>query len=118
MSVIGFLHSEDFMSVSFKDLRNKKYLEPTKALVESLLGIQFNGSFQAHCPFHDDRHASFGMYVSREGVIRFHCFAGCQGRSDWDIYDLIMLKQGCTLIAAQKKFSKFLGIKDFIFYAG
>jgi len=63
------------MPVSFKDLRNTKYLEPTKAFVESVLGIQFTGSSQAHCPFHDDRHASFGMYANKEGVIRFHCFA-------------------------------------------
>jgi DNA primase len=106
------------MPVSWKDLKTKKYLEPTKSFVDSVLGIQFTRSSQTHCPFHDDRHASFGMYLNKGGYIRFHCLANCQGRADWDIYDLTMRKLGCSFHEAQKKLSKFLEIKDFTFYHG
>ena len=54
------------MSISFKDLKNKRYLESTKGFVESLLNIEFlKDSNSAHCPFHDDRTNSFRMYTAR-----------------------------------------------------
>lgn len=42
------------MSISFKDLKNEKYLEPTRRFVEDLLNIQFlKDSNSAHCPFQE-----------------------------------------------------------------
>jgi DNA primase len=106
------------MSVSYKDLKGKKYLEPTKSFLESHLGIRFTHNSIAHCPFHDDTHPSFGIYLDDESEIRFHCLANCQPHSHWDIYDLIMYKEHCTFRQAQQRFAKFLGIKDFEFYRG
>jgi DNA primase len=79
------------MSVSCKDLKNKKYLEPTKSSLESRLGIRFIHSTAAHCPFYDDARDSFRLRISKENEIRFHCFGACE--KTWDIDDLIMLKK-------------------------
>lgn len=98
------------MSVSCKDLKSKKYFEPTKGFVESLLNIEFidSGSNRAHCAFHEDRRDSFRIYVDGKDKIRFHCFGACN--RDWDVYDLVMLKEKCSFPDAQVRFAKFLGI--------
>ncbi len=104
------------MPVSYKDLKDKSYLKPTKSFLESQLGIHFIHATGAHCPFHPDTRDSFRIRISKIGEIRFHCFGACN--KDWDIYDLIMLKEGCTFRQAQERFAKFLGIKDFEFHRG
>jgi DNA primase catalytic core len=106
------------MPVSYKDLKDKSYLNSTKSFVESHLGIHFISAYGAHCPFHHDRKDSFRIRVSKAGEVRFHCFGACE--KDWDIYDLIMLKEGCSFRQAQETFAKSLGveIEDFQFHKG
>ncbi len=48
--------------------------------------------------------------------IRFHCFGECDG--DWDIYDVIMLKDHCNFQQAQEKFTEYLGLEDVEFHRG
>lgn len=106
------------MPVSYKDLKDKSYLKATKSFLESHLGIHFISAYGAHCPFHHDRKDSFRIHISKAGEVRFHCFGACE--KDWDIYDLIVLKEGCTFRQAQETFAKSLGIEieDFKFYKG
>ena len=98
------------MAVTYKDLKNKRYFEPTKFFLESLLDFKFIDSHRALCPFHGDKKDSFRMYVDGKDEIRFHCFGECE--SDWDIFDLIMLKEKCDFYKAQEQFADSLGIKD------
>ena len=103
------------MSISFKHLKNKRYLESTKGFVESLLNIEFlKDSNSAHCPFHDDRTNSFRMYTDGKDDIKFRCFGACE--DNWDIYDLIMRKERCSFQKAQVRFAKFLKIDDIQLY--
>jgi DNA primase catalytic core len=105
------------MATSFKDLKNKKYLESTKRFAESLLNIQFlKDSNSAHCPFHDDKSDSFRIYTDGKDDIKFHCFGACE--DNWDIYDLIMRKKKCSFQDAQVRFAKFLKIDNIELYKG
>ena len=106
------------MAPSYKDLKNKKYLEPTMNFLESVLGIHFLNRSRARCPFHDDKKDSFRVYVDGKDEIRFQCFGECHSNShaNWDIYDLTMMKTNCSFSQAQKRFSDFLGIRDFQAY--
>ena len=97
------------MPVSYKDLKDKSYLKPTLSFLESQLGIHFIQTTGAHCPFHNDTRDSFRIGVSKIGEVRFHCFGACD--EDWDIYDLIMLKENCTFQQAQERFAKFLVVR-------
>jgi DNA primase len=49
-------------------------------------------------------------------VVRFHCFGECKG--DWDIYDVIMLREKCSFRQAQQIWADYLGLKDVSFYRG
>ncbi len=102
------------MSISYKDLKDKKYLEVTKTFVEELLNIRFLDRTRAHCPFHDDRSDSFRIYVDGEDEIKFRCFGACDG--NWDVFDLIMKKKKCSFREAQKHFASFLGLEQVEFY--
>jgi len=104
------------MTTSFKDLKNKKYLEPTRRFVADLLNIPFlKNSNRAHCPFHDDTTDSFRMYVDPKDDIKFHCF-GC--KENWDIYDLIMRRKRCSFQEAQFIFAQFLNLETIELYQG
>ena len=59
---------------------------------------------------------SFRLHVDGNDVVRFHCFGECKG--DWDIYDLIMLREKCSFRQAQKTWADYLGIKGVTFYRG
>jgi DNA primase len=87
---------------------------------ESPLGIRLKRTrehrYSGYCPFHADTKDSFRLYVDRNDVVRFHCFGECNG--DWDIYDVIMLREKCSFREAQKVWADYLGIQDVIFYAG
>jgi DNA primase catalytic core len=98
------------VAVTYKDLKDKKYLEPTKSFLKDHLKIRFLNSKGAYCPFHDDNTDSFRIYIDGKDEIRFHCFGACE--ADWDIYDLIMLKENCTFRQAQAKFATYLGTED------
>jgi DNA primase len=101
--------TEGTMTVSYKDLKNKKYLEPTKAFVEQLLNIRFLDNTRAHCPFHHDKSDSFRIYVDGKDEVKFHCFGECHG--NWDVFDLIREKRKCGFPKAQSIFAEFLGLE-------
>ena len=56
------------------------------------------------------------MYVDGKDVVRFHCFGECKG--DWDIYDVIKLREKCSFREAQQIWADYLGIVDVEFYRG
>jgi|GEM_PF-1337763 len=104
------------MPVSYKDLKKKEYLDATRKFLDTELQIRFNHGNRAYCPFHHDTNDSLRMRISKQDEVRFHCFGSCQ--KDWDIYDLIMLKTGCTFRQAQERFAKFLGVENVEYHRG
>jgi len=112
---------------TYKDLKSVKYIDATINFAERLLGIDFkrtgSNRYSSYCPFHFDRKDSLRVYVDGKDEIRFKCFGACQGESDdekanWDIYDLIMVRNKCSFREVQIAFSKYMGIEDFIPYSG
>ena len=101
------------MTISYKDLKDKRYLEQTKEFVAQLLDIRFIDDSRAYCPFHDDRNDSFRVYVNRNDEVRFRCFGQCD--SDWDVYDLIMRITGCRFTEAQLMFAEALNTKIILY---
>ena len=104
------------MPLTYQDLKNRRYLEPTRNFAESVLNLKFLNGDRSFCPFHNDTKDSFRIYVNGKDEVRFHCFGECG--KDWDIYDIIMLKDNCNFRQAQMKFAKHLGIKDVEFHKG
>ena len=102
------------------DIKTVAYLDPMINYAETQLGIRFKptGKYRlsAFCPFHADTKDSFRLYVDGNDVVRFHCFGACGG--DWDIYDVIMLKEKCSFRQAQQLWADYLGLKDVIFHRG
>ena len=72
--------------------------------------------YNAICPFHADTDDRFMVYVDKNDEVRFHCFGACKG--DWDIYDMIMLRNKCRFRQAQQVWAEHLGVKDFKSYDG
>jgi DNA primase len=105
---------------TYKNLKSVKYMDATINYAEGLLDIKFkrtgNNRYSAHCPFHFDKKDSFRVYVDGRDEIKFHCFGECN--MNWDIYDVIMVKNKCGFRQAQQTFADFLGIKDFKPYEG
>ena len=102
------------------DIKTKAYLEPILNYAETHLGIQFKPTgkyrYSAFCPFHADTKDSFRLYVDGNDVVRFHCFGECKG--DWDIYDVIMLREKCSFREAQRIWADYLGLEDVEFHRG
>ena len=100
---------------TYQDIKSSYYLDQIVSFGQELLGVRFKatgrGNFTAFCPFHADTRDSFRVYVNKKGEIRFHCFGACNG--DWDIYDVIMLRNRCRFRQAQQIWADHLGIKDF-----
>ena len=105
---------------SHNDIKTAAYLEPITNYAETHLGIPFKRTadqrYSAFCPFHADTKDSFRLYVDGNDIVRFHCFGACGG--DWDIYDVIMLKEKCSFRQAQQIWADYLGLKDVDFYRG
>jgi len=105
---------------TYIELKSVKYIDRIVQYAEVLLGIQFHSTgkyrYSSHCPFHADRKDSFRIYVDGKDEVRFHCFGACNG--DWDIYDVIMLRNKCRFRKAQDLFTEYLGIEDFKPYDG
>jgi len=104
----------------YKDLKSVAFIEQILAYASRLLGIDFKATgkyrFRSYCPFHADTRDSFRVYVNGKDEVRFHCFGACN--QEWDIYDLIMIREKCGFREAQRRFADFLGIEDFVPYAG
>jgi DNA primase len=102
------------------DIKTAAYLEPVINYAETYLGIRFKQTgkyrYSAFCPFHADTKDSFRLYVDGNDVVRFHCFGECKG--DWDIYDVIMLKEKCSFCQAQQLWADYLGLTDVAFHRG
>ena len=81
-----------------------------------MLKIQFQNGNRSFCPFHKDTKDSFRIYVNGKDEVRFHCFGECG--KDWDIYDIIMLKDNCSFRQAQRKFAEYLGLNDVEYHRG
>jgi DNA primase len=103
---------------SHNDIKTAAYLDPILNYAEAHLGIRFKPTgkyrYSAFCPFHADTKDSFRLYVDGKDVVRFHCFGECKG--DWDIYDVIMLRENCSFREAQRIWADYLGIKDVEFH--
>ena len=101
---------------TYRDLKSVDYIEPILAYASRLLNVEFKPvgklRFRSACPFHADVKNSFRVYVDGQNEVRFHCLGDCN--RGWDIYDLIMLREHCDFIEAQKRFAGFLGVTDFI----
>jgi len=102
------------------DIKTAAYLDPIINYAEAQLGCRLKRTgdrrYSAFCPFHADTKDSFRLYVDGNDVVRFHCFGECKG--DWDIYDVIMLREKCSFRQAQQIWADYLGLKDVEFYRG
>jgi len=114
------IYEPEAIMTTYKDLKSAKFIDATINFVEGLLGIDFkhtgNNRYSAYCPFHFDRKDSFRVYVDGEDEIKFHCFGECN--MNWDIYDVIMIRNKCSFRQAQQTFADYLSIKDFQPYGG
>ena len=114
------IYEPEALMTTYKDLKSAKYIDATINFAEGLLGIDFkrtgNNRYSSYCPFHFDRKDSFRGYVDGNDEVKFHCFGECN--MNWDIYDVIMLRNKCSFRQAQQTFADFLGIKDFRPYGG
>lgn len=102
------------------EIKAVAYLEPILNYAEAHLGIQFKPTgkyrYTAFCPFHADTKDSFRLRVDDKDIVRFHCFGECKG--DWDIYDVIQLREKCSFREAQQIWAEYLGLKDVEFHRG
>ena len=114
------IYEPEAIMTTYKDLKSAKYIDATINFAEGLLGINFkrtgNNRYSAYCPFHFDRKDSFRVYIDGEDEVKFHCFGECN--MNWDIYDVIMVRNKCSFRQAQQTLADFLGIKDFKPYGG
>lgn len=83
-----------------------KATEYLKKVIESY-GVNFKKDNTAKCPFHNDKHESFGISVKDS---RFKCFTSSCGVSG-DIIDFIQAKEGLSKVEAIKKAYDILGLK-------
>jgi len=105
---------------TYKDLKSVSYIEPGIHFAEKLLDVQFTRTgknrYSAFCPFHADTKDSFRVYSDGKDEVKFHCFGGCKG--NWDIYDIIMIRNKCSFKEAQRTWADYLDIKDFKVFDG
>jgi DNA primase len=105
---------------TYQDITSAATIDAAIPYAEALLGIRFasvrKNRYSAPCPFHADNKENFMVYVNKEDEVRFHCFGACKG--DWDIYDLIMLRNKCPFRKAQQVWAKHLGVAHFKFDTG
>jgi DNA primase len=103
---------------TYKDLKSVKYIDSIVNFAEGLLNVDFRkvgkNRFTAYCPFHHDSKDSFRVYVDGKDDVRFHCFGACDG--DWDIYDIIKIRNKCSFREAIATLSDYMGIKDMVPY--
>jgi DNA primase len=101
---------------TWQDIKSAAYIDAIVHYAETLLGIRFTRirayRHNAPCPFHADTKENFVVYLNKkDDEVRFHCFGACKG--DWDIYDVIMLRQKCRFTKAQQVWAEYLKIEDF-----
>ena len=93
-------------------LKSATYLEQIIHFAEGLLGVKFRSMsenrYSAFCPFHAETKNSFRVYVNGNDEVRFRCFGACD--KEWDIYDIIMLKNKCGFRKSQSTWAEHLGV--------
>jgi DNA primase len=96
--------------ITYKNLKSVTYINKIIPYVEGLLKIQLkpygNNKYTAFCPFHADTKDSFRVYVNDKNDVRFQCFGACD--AEWDVYNLIMLRNKCSFAEAQIRLAKAL----------
>ena len=101
-----------------QDIKSVAYIEAITAYAENAAGNSFQECqkrpLQCRVPIPRGHTDTFKVYVNKKEEVRFHCFGACKG--DWDIYDLIMLRNKCRFRTAQHAWAEYLGVKDFRFY--
>lgn len=75
--------------------------------VMALLGDAAHAKKSARCPLHDDSTNSFSVFVGRDGIQRWKCFAGCGGG---DVIDYIARKRGVSKGEAIREFKRLAGV--------
>ena len=110
----------EMSELGYQDIKSTAYSDAIVDYAETLLGIEFKNvkknRYSSLCPFHADTKNSLMVYVNKKDEVRFHCFGACRG--DWDIYDVIMLRNKCRFQQAQQIWAQHLGIEDFKPYNG
>jgi len=105
---------------TYPNLKSAATMDAVIPYVEALFDICFRRikkhRYNAPCPFHADTQENFMVYVNKENEVRFHCFGACKG--DWDITDLIMLRNKYPFRQAQQVWAEHLGVADFTFSDG
>lgn len=73
------------------------------------LGIGLDSSGRASCPWHEDKHPSFGLYTDGREVEKFACpVCAVSG----DVFDLICRQEGVGFAAAVDRASEMLAILE------
>ncbi|WP_319523908.1 toprim domain-containing protein [uncultured Desulfosarcina sp.] len=102
---------------TYLNIKSAATMDAVIPYVEALFDIRFKRikkhRYNAPCPFHADTQENFMVYVNKENEVRFHCFGACKG--DWDITDLIMLRNKYPFRQAQQVWAEHLGVADFTF---
>ena len=105
---------------TFPNIKSAATIDAIITYTEALLDIRFKrvkkNRYIAPCPFHADTEENFMVYVNKEDEVRFHCFGACRG--DWDITDLIMLRNKYPYRRAQQVWAEHLGVRDLTFDDG
>ena len=105
---------------TYSNIKSATTIDAVIPYVEALFNIRFKRikkyRYNAPCPFHADTQENFMVYVNKENEVRFHCFGACKG--DWDITDLIMLRNKYPFRQAQQVWAEHLGVADFTFSDG
>ena len=105
---------------TYQEIKSAAYIDAILSYAETLLGIRLHEvkkcRYSAICPFHADTKENLIVYVTKKDEVRFHCFGACKG--DWDVYDLIMLRNTYPFKTAQQVWAEHLGVKDFKPYDG
>jgi DNA primase len=105
---------------TYQDIKTGAHIDAIVHYAERLLGIRLKyvkkNRYSSPCPFHADTKESFMAYVNKNDEVRFHCFGACKG--DWDICDLIMLRNRYGFRQAQQIWADQLRVDDFMFDDG
>lgn len=98
--------------MNYIDMKDQKYLQQTVEFLNKRYKAKFHlqptGQYTSHCPVHSEGEASFRSYI-KKGQVMFHCFGQCA--SDYDVYNIIMLKEGVDFRQAIKIFADFLEVE-------
>lgn len=102
------------MNIDSQRFKAREYLEPTKDFLEKEYELGFvkrGRQYFAYYPFHKENRRSFvlycGAYEDNPAEVRLKCFGNCTlGKTDFDIYDFVQMKDKCMFLQAFQKVEK------------